>query len=153
VFGTVGTALTFAEICLRIWERLDAFVQKAKVADIVAKELQEKVLQLRICSKTVQRAGRSRSKQDRHGENADKEEIEVWNAINSTLCRCERQFEKFDAALEGLDQGNLKLGWLHKAMLQRKLDKREPRIAALEKKIDRHLTTLQISIQVVHLYV
>lgn len=152
VVGVIGTAATLIDLSAKIWKHLDTFVRRSKEADAVARDLQSKVHQLRICSQTVQRARRSRKRQAR-SEVQDPGEAEIWKSINRSLSQCERMFQSFEMALEGLMQGKEDSSWLSKALLQRRIEKREPRIARLERKIDVHLKTLNISILSVHLCV
>lgn len=152
ILGVIGTAATVADLAAKIWKHLDRFVQRSKEADAVARDLQAKVHQLRTYSRTVQRAGRSRRRQAR-SEEQDLDEVEIWKTISRTINQCKRMFQRFEAALEGLVTGKEDSGWLSKALLQRRIERRQPTIARLEKKIDLHLTTLNISILSVHLYV
>jgi hypothetical protein len=149
-FGVLGTAATVVELSLKILKELDRFVRESKDADAVAKELHAKVHQLYTCAETVQRVARSRGRQAGRNQQ-DEDEIQIWNAIRATLRRCEKLFQRFQTALEGLEQGYTKLGWLQKALLQRRIDARQPKISRLERKIDFHLSTLQISVLSVHL--
>jgi len=68
ILGVIGTAATLVDLSVKIGKHLDGFVQRSREADATAKDLQDKVKQLRACSETVQRAGRSRERQPRDRE-------------------------------------------------------------------------------------
>lgn len=153
VIGAISSAGSVVEACLSIWKFLDTFVQKVAEADAVAQDLQSKIDQLRVCCQSVQRTGRSwKRRTAAEAEADDRDEVTMWATINKTLRQCENIFRKFEEALEGLDNGKENT-WLNAALLQRRMDKREPRIARLEKKIDLQLSTLNILILSAHLYV
>jgi hypothetical protein len=149
VFGTIASVFTVIEVS----ENVVNFLQNVKEADVVAGELRGKARQLKNCARTVQRTLLSRREQIRQGQIPDEEEIEAWKVIHSTLRECKRELKRLNIALTGLDQSNMRLDWLRKAILQRKIDKREPRIARLEKTINLHLTTMQIVLQIIFSYV
>lgn len=151
VFGVISGATALLEVCLKLGTHLARFVQRASGADTFATDLSSKVGQLRTCAITVQRAARSRERQAGPGEQ-DRDEIEIWKTIERTLSHCERLFNRFEALLKSMAPGKEDLNWLEKALLQTKIDIREPKILELEKKIDFHLTTLNTTILSVHLY-
>src|ERR1700709_1008903 len=105
VIGVLGTAATVVELSFKILKKLDNFVKESRDADAVARELHAKVRQLYTCSETVQRVARSRGRQAGRNQQ-DEDEIQIWNAISATLRRCEKLFQRFQTALEGLEQGD-----------------------------------------------
>jgi hypothetical protein len=150
VFGVVAGATTLVEGCAKLAEHLMRFLQRVKEAHIFAAELQAKADHVRTCAMTIQRAAHSRKE---HLEQQDREEIAIWNTISSTLRHCARNFKTLEDILREIAPGKENLSWLEKALLQRKIDIREPQLLQLEKRIDSHLMTLNTAILSVHLCV
>jgi hypothetical protein len=144
VLGATAGAFQLVELSFRVYQNLSRFISKAAVADTVASELLVKISHLQNTTNIVASALRYRGREAKSNPPA-KEELEIWDTINSSLDDCNRMLQRFEDALEGLlDRSDGRLGWLQKALLQRKLDRRDPAITNLENKIDRHLQILQI---------
>ena len=151
VFGVISGATALLEVCLKLGIHLARFVQRASKAGTFATDLKSKVDQLRICAVTVQRAARCRERQAGTGEQ-DHDEVEIWQTIEKTLSRCEGMFNQLEKLFKSMTPEKEDLNWLRKALLQTRIDIREPQLLELEKKIDFHLTTLSTTIHSVHLY-
>jgi hypothetical protein len=145
VLGAVASAATLAELSLKIYRSLSKFITEAGEADVAAKDLQSRVNRLHKTTDTVWSTLRYRTKQADAGDLAQ-EEAEIWESIKESLNTCERKLRKFENALQGLFSGNESLGWLKKALLQLKMDRKNPTIAKLETTIDTHLQMMQVSL-------
>jgi hypothetical protein len=150
LFGVVAAATTLIEICVEIGNRMRDFKNRAKEADIFAMDLESQVEHLEACAKTVQRAARTRKQagQEEQGE----EEIAIWGTISRTLHSCQKYLEKFKEKLKEVATGKEDLNWIKKALLQRRIDGVEPQLLRLEKSIYLLFTTLNTSINIIHLY-
>lgn len=151
VVGVISGATALLEVCLKLGIHLTRFVQRASGAGAFATDLKSKVDQLRTCALTVQRAARSRERQAGPGER-DRDEIEIWKTIEKTLSHCERMFSQLEETLKSVAPGKEHLNWLGKALLQGKIDTKEPKLSKLERDIDLYFTTLNTTILSVHLY-
>lgn len=151
VVGVISGATTLLGVCAEFGVQLNRFVQRAKEADTFAIDLQLKLNQLRECVVAVKQAARSRQRQVGPGKQ-NPEELTVWKIICRILCRCQEKFNRYEKMLKGITLKKEPLGLLEKALLQRKIDAREPRLTQLEKTINRSLTDLNTSFLSVHLY-
>lgn len=148
VFGAVAAATTLIEICAKVGFYLNDFKGSVKQAHTFATDLQFQMDDVWACAMTVQRAARSREAGP--GEQ-DEQEIAIWKTINRTLDHCRKEFESFCKLLEKVAAGNENLNWLRKALLQCKIDIKEPKLRDLEKKIDRYLIASNTAIHSLHL--
>ncbi|KAI9767073.1 MAG: hypothetical protein M1839_004630 [Geoglossum umbratile] len=144
VLGVVASAATLAELSLKVYHNLSKFTTEAGEADVTARDLQSRVNRLHKTTDTVWSTLRFRARQAEVSQPAQ-EEIEIWEAIKDSLNACEGSLRKFENALEDLLSGNERLGWLRLALLQLKIDRKNPAIARIEITIDTHLQMLQVS--------
>ncbi|KAI9760164.1 MAG: Ankyrin-2 [Geoglossum simile] len=145
VVGVVASAATLAELSLKIYQNLSKFITEAGEADVAARDLQSRINRLHKTTDTVWSTLRYRAKQADAGQLA-REEVEIWETIRESLNTCERSLQKFENALEGLSNGSESLGWLKKALLQLKMERKNPTIAKLETTVDTHLQMMQVSL-------
>jgi hypothetical protein len=138
VLGAVASAVTVFQVATKIWKHLDTSIQAHRDADDDVKDLQLKIHQLRICLQTVQQAGSRRHTQASVTQQ-DSDELQIWKTIFRTLRQCKE-------SLERLVPGETEHSWPLFGILRGTPGERTRKITRIERKIDFHLSTLNISI-------
>ena len=158
VFQTIGTAGAVAELSFRLYNEISGFIARVRNVDNVAKELVLKVQRLETCLKNVQSTSRARTKQlqqsARHGQRKEgqiwsNEEDQVWSTIHESLEQWQETLQSFQAWADKLPvsmNGQSKLNWLEKTLLQLKLDRKASKIAAFEDAIQSHVDLMTLSL-------
>lgn len=140
-FAIAASAITVAEFLFKTYETLSKFVRDAKNSDSTAAEVRLKVQQLRAVVLSIKGALLYRTTHVATRP-PGKEEVLIWFRIRAALEGCQQNLKRFEEELKGL-HGRTQVEWLRKALLQLRLQQKDPTITRFERSMDTHIQVLQ----------
>ena len=149
-----GAAFGVADLAFKIYKELSTFVERARDADITAKSLTVRIQRFRRVVEIVHlTAARRRTVVSLGLEHRD--EGKIWSAISDSLNGWETALARFKAGIEASHLGSsqeTKVNWIGKALLQLKLDRKNPWIERLEIDIGTHIDEISLSLNCLQMY-
>ena len=157
LFQTIGAAAAAAEIVLRLYKELSTFIENARSADRTVNDLASRMNHSRRTLQNVIIASQERKRQA-EGNSLDTKgnEEQIWSNIENILQYWAKKLAEFQALVGPLDKtrdGRKTLNWGDKTLLQFKLNRMEPKMAAYENDMNKCVYWITLSLSCVKMSV
>ncbi|KAI9657403.1 MAG: hypothetical protein M1821_003085 [Bathelium mastoideum] len=153
-FQCAASAVALAELSMKLYHTLSKFINEARDADEKASELRKTIRRSLATLLSVKETLEARGKECDQGTPGP-EEQRILKNIRESLLGWFLNLVKFTKRLGNIAEDQHEkttMGWLEKALLQLKLDRKAPAIERIRENISEHVQELSLSLQCLNLF-